>query len=186
MIAEPLSKYPVIETLTNYVSQTQGANFNIGVDCIVYRDGKDSIGWHADDTQGEDRVLSLIVHSEHRRQPRVLKIISNDAKEKNPQVGDEEIWLYPGIGDAYEMDGTMQKSYVHSLPKAQSKYESGRRFALIFRSGEEKVLSGTNCEKVTDLAPSDPVEYKFGPMASELKEGGCYTKDELVAMGAHR
>ncbi len=26
---------------------------NIGVDLIVYKDGSDSIGWHADDTQGK-------------------------------------------------------------------------------------------------------------------------------------
>ena len=137
MIAEPLSNYPEIDCLTNYVSQTQGATFNIGVDCIVYRDGKDSIGWHADDTQGEDKVLSLIVHSEHRKQPRVVKI---KPKWEDPQIGDEEIHLYPGIGDAYEMDGNMQTNYVHSLPKVLSKHESGCRFALIFFwNGEEKI-----------------------------------------------
>lgn len=29
-----------------------GFKFNIGVDLLVYRDGRDSCGWHADDTQG--------------------------------------------------------------------------------------------------------------------------------------
>lgn len=27
--------------------------WGIGVDLIIYKDGEDSIGWHADDTQGE-------------------------------------------------------------------------------------------------------------------------------------
>ena len=75
------------------------------------------------------KVLSLIIHSEHWKQPCVVMI---KPKWKDPQIGDEEIHLCPGIGDAYKMDGNMQTNYVHSLPKVLSKHESGRRFALIF------------------------------------------------------
>ena len=76
------------------------------------------------------KVLSLIIHSEHQKQPGVVKI---KPKWKDPQIGDEEIHLCPGIGDAYEMvDCNMQTNYVHSLPKVLSKHESGCRFALIF------------------------------------------------------
>jgi hypothetical protein len=31
--------------------------WGIGVDLIVYKDGEDSIGWHADDTQGKHWLL---------------------------------------------------------------------------------------------------------------------------------
>ena len=42
---------------------------------------------------------------------------------------------YPSDGDAYDMDGEMQLSYEHCLPKKSK--NSSHRFAIVFRNGEE-------------------------------------------------
>jgi alkylated DNA repair dioxygenase AlkB len=60
-IAEGL---PVISNFAEKMAFKFGlcnSQWNIGCHLVIYRDGKDSINWHADDTQEEDMVLSLTV-----------------------------------------------------------------------------------------------------------------------------
>ena len=184
MIAEPISKYPMMHDLYRHVCQKQGTCFNIGVDCIIYRDGQDSIGWHADDTQNEDTVLSLIVDSDPVR---VVKIKSKVPKDcEHPKIGAEEIKLFPRAGDAYVMDGKMQDNYVHCLPKMSPNKGSGRRLTLIFRSGDEQVVASSKFTVAHDTSPSKKsVCYAFGSMNDVLVEGAVHTKQELVNVGAH-
>ena len=47
-------------------SRKFGAPWNVGVDVVCYRDGRDSCGWHADDTQGETLVRSRARLDERR------------------------------------------------------------------------------------------------------------------------
>jgi len=108
MLAHPMCDFKAIERVDEYVAEFFQTDFNIGVDALCYRDGKDHIGFHADDTQGEDIVVSLTVESLCQR---VLRI-----KPKGDAcVGDEQIDLFPCAGDDYSMDGNMQCHYLHSL-----------------------------------------------------------------------
>lgn len=205
MKAKPIKDYPAIHAMSQHVSQTLDADFNIGVDVIVYRDGTERIGWHADDSQGENRIFCLVVESSSIPEARPLKIrcnsgYSSTAKKGNRterlEEGDEEVELYPMAGDGYEMDGIVQQHYVHSLPAEtvtiQKQHDSdgsgGRRFALIFRQGaEKKVLqdSGTVMASITPVSKV-PMVYTFGDMDSVLKLGESYFKSDLVKWGAHR
>jgi hypothetical protein len=182
MLAHPLSDFKTIEQVDEYVGDLFRTDFNIGVDALCYRDGKDHIGFHADDTQGEDIVVSLTVESLCQR---VLRI-----KPKGDVcVGDEQIDLFPCAGDGYSMDGHMQCHYLHSLRKAGSakKVAEGRRFALIFRNGEEASIGKDTGKQVENLTPdpNGPVEYSFGAIGC-VQQGQEYTKSDLVASGAHR
>jgi hypothetical protein len=182
MLAHPISDFKAIERVDEYVADFFHTDFNIGVDALCYRNGKDHIGFHADDTQGEDIVVSLTVESLCQR---VLRI-----KPKGDAcVGDEQIDLFPCAGDGYSMDGNMQCHYVHSLRKAGSakNVAEGRRFALIFRNGEEASVGKDTGKQVDSLKPdpNGPVEYSFGAIGC-VQQGQEYTKSELVASGAHR
>ena len=77
------------------------SNWNIGVNPVLYRDGKDKMGYHADDDQGETKILTVVVESPSS--PRRVRIKVKGSHEL--EHGDEELELYLGAGDAYEMDG---------------------------------------------------------------------------------
>jgi hypothetical protein len=182
MLAHPISDFKAIERVDEYVEDLVQKDFNIGVDALCYRDGKDYIGFHADDTQGEDVVVSLTVESLCQR---VLRI-----KPKGKAcVGDERIDLFPCAGDGYSMDGNMQSHYLHSLRKAGSGNDvaEARRFALIFRNGKEASVGKDTGKQVESLTPdpSGPVEYSFGAIGC-VQQGQEYTKSDMVASGAHR
>jgi alkylated DNA repair dioxygenase AlkB len=110
--------------------------WNIGCHLVIYRDGKDSISWHADDTQGEDLILSLTVDTPHD-----TRSICFQPSNDTPLVsGDEQIELYPIPGDAYSMDGQVQHGYVHAMLKVNklNQQNQSRRMAIIFRNGIPK------------------------------------------------
>ena len=81
-------------------------SFNIGAHVVCYRDGNDSIGWHADDTQGETLIFSVVLSSHNCTRSVKVRPSKNKASAYNKlQDGDEEIILSVGERDAYLMDG---------------------------------------------------------------------------------
>jgi hypothetical protein len=61
MKALPIHFVPEVATYATELAkvyQLPQDQWDIGVDLIIYRDGDDSIGWHADDTQGKHQRLS--------------------------------------------------------------------------------------------------------------------------------
>jgi len=182
MRAQPISQVPAISTyaaelatLYNLPNQT----WDIGVDCIIYRDGHDSIGWHADDSQGESIILCVVIahspscssnNSKSRTgdfdssnncgnniPPRSVHIRPKNnihgKKKKSKchlQEGDEEIQLYTHEGDGYEMDGYMQYNYEHCVPKKC--IDTSHRFVLIFRHGNVASVPIDSGVALTELA----------------------------------
>jgi len=136
MKAKPLSKLPKIYQLSQKLAEQLGIEhgWNIGADLLAYRDGNDSINWHADDTQQESIVLTLVVAAEGATRTVCVK-------PKNiPRKGDEQIEMYPIPGDGYQMDGGMQAGYLHGILKQHSTSEQqpqSRRLAIVFRHGKE-------------------------------------------------
>jgi alkylated DNA repair dioxygenase AlkB len=104
MKALPLSLMPTVESLASlfaHLFKIEDQNWGIGVDVLLYRNNRDAIGWHADDTQDESIILSVTIGSPES--PRCVKI---EPKTDDYKDGDERIELYPRVGDAYTMDGT--------------------------------------------------------------------------------
>lgn len=85
-------------------------------------------------TKGESVVLCVVVDAPG--EPRPIHIRPNK-RVKPLSNGDEEIQLYIGEGDGYDMDGIMQAGYEHCLPK---KVNTAHRFALIFKQGNEAIV----------------------------------------------
>lgn len=99
--------------------------------------------------EGESVILCIVVDAPG--QPRPIHVRPN--KRVNPLAdGDEEIQLFIGEGDGYDMDGLMQNGYEHCLPKRNG--DSSHRFVLIFRHGIEARVS-----KDTGVALADMSKY---------------------------
>ena len=186
MANHPLQSLPVISDVAAKLAsefKLENSEWNIGCNLILYRNGKDSISWHADDTQGEDVVLSLTVESP----PDPRTICFQPANTMELQMGDEQIELYPIAGDAYSMDGIVQAGYVHAMLKVTeaTQIEAGKRMSIIFRNGIPKKCDADSGRKVDSLAaPCPTAQYTFGAMG--LIEGECYSKDFLFNGKAHQ
>ncbi|GMH83199.1 hypothetical protein TrST_g5124 [Triparma strigata] len=141
----PIDLVPEFETLArDFATSFSLPNniWSIGVDLVVYRDGKDSIGWHADDTQNESCVLAVVIESEGERPV----CIRPSKKARALMDGDEEVELYVKEGDGYELDAGCQAGYEHSLPKKRD--VKARRMIAIFRQGTVKEVeadTGSPC-----------------------------------------
>jgi hypothetical protein len=183
--SNPLETLPVISKLAEKMAFKFGlhnSQWNIGCHLVIYRDGKDSINWHADDTQGEDMVLSLTVDGPDDTRA----ICFQPANTKELQDLDEQIELFPRPGDAYSMDAGVQHGYVHAMLKTpKGDYENGKRMAIIFRNGLQKHNMEDNGKIVEDYKPRTRVQYIFGGMLNVLTEGECYSREALMDMGAH-
>jgi hypothetical protein len=130
MESHPLYSLLVISDVADNLAscfQIENNQWNIGCHLVIYQDGKDSINWHADNTQGEDAVVSLTVESP----PDAKTICFQPANDVPLQEEDEQIELFPISGNAYSMDGAVQHGYVHAMLKTRHGI-SGRRMAIIF------------------------------------------------------
>ena len=105
MKALPLNKAPPVEKLAARLGmefELPNNDWNIGVDLLLYRDGKDKMGYHADDTQGEQLILTVVVETDERR---VFKVRPKKHKHENYRHGDENVELVVRQGDGYRMNG---------------------------------------------------------------------------------
>ncbi len=108
MKSKPLSQNNNINELASDLAKKcniSNNEWNIGVDLIIYRNGHDSIGWHADDTQGEDVILTVVVETDPRR---TVMIRPKKKKNEKYQNGDEIVELIVEQGCAYKMDSKLQ------------------------------------------------------------------------------
>lgn len=112
------------------------------------------------------------------------------------QEGDEFIELQLRPGDAYEMNGQMQESYSHCVPKvcrdnsnnqgvtdANAESECYRRISVVLRTGQQTSFKRDSGEACVDLSPRGRITYQFGHI-TELEEGCLYTRRELKKMKA--
>lgn len=112
---------PILE-LADRVAVLTGQRFN-SVLCNYYRNGQDSMGWHADDEHelGTNPVIASVSLGARRR---------FDFKPKPKTAGEKHsIWLESG--SCLLMGGDLQHHWVHQIPKTKSIHEP--RINLTFR-----------------------------------------------------
>ena len=196
MKAQPIDLVPEVASYAKELAKMYNLpneQWDIGVDLIVYRDGDDSIGWHADDTQDESVVLCVVVDAPG--EPRPVHIRPNK-RAKQLSEGDEEIQLHIGEGMGYDMDGVMQHGYEHSLPKRRD--NNSHRFVLIFRhgrttpvyedSGKAICKPGVDYESLVSLISQvrvKPPLVSFGHIEG-VSEGMLFSRRCLYSNNAHR
>ena len=201
MKARPLSNLPHVQEVSEKLKSISDViSWNIGVDIVAYRDGHDSIGFHADDDQGEQLIFTALFNhpAKHRRVLFKCKPRSKDggkdnnnrrrsSSKPNPLDGDEEIELLLGAGDAYSMDGRVQCSYVHGVPKEEIFVGDGDalRFAMVCRLGTFTKYTKDSGQKIDNLQPRAIIPQTFGQIKG-LEEGKLYARSKLQAIGAHR
>jgi len=100
------------------VAEYDDAPFNLAL-VQLYRDGKDSIGWHSDD---ETDLIDSTIASVSMGAPRVFRFRRKDdhAKALNLTLSNELI----------VMRGTTQQYWEHCVPKSSA---SGQRLNITFR-----------------------------------------------------
>lgn len=186
MKALPLQIAPPIENLSKSLGRRFNVNngiWNIGVDLILYRDGKDRIGWHADDTQGEQIILTVAIETDPKR---IVQVRPKNGKNECYEDGDELIELIVNQGDAYSMDSTMQHHYEHCVP-AKPECNSKRK-VLVFRHSKKNICIEDN-GKVTSVTQQAcrPKRIWHGHPAEEsnVSVGALYSRVELSDLNLH-
>ncbi|TNN79928.1 Alpha-ketoglutarate-dependent dioxygenase alkB 3 [Liparis tanakae] len=122
--------HPLLLTLRAAVEQASGRSFN-SLMCNLYRDGRDSIGWHSDDEAalGDGPTIASVSLGDTR----VFALRKIPPPEEN---GDftyvEQIRVPLSHGTLLVMDGAVQDDWQHQVAKEY--HDRGPRINLTFRT----------------------------------------------------
>lgn len=114
MKARPLKTMPCIKELSDEMEKLcrkkkdniDTTFWNVGVNPIVYRDGRDSIGYHSDNDQGEKLILTVVLSSPVAASRKIrIKEKKDEAKKAHNGEIEVEVELCLDAGDIYSMDG---------------------------------------------------------------------------------
>ena len=114
-----LRAVPLLDDMRRALSTRYAVAFTSG-GANLYRDGRDSVAWHA------DRIPKEIVDP-------IVAIVSLGAPRRfllRPKVGGASVRLRPGPGDLLVTGGTAQRTWEHTVPKVAS---AGPRISITFR-----------------------------------------------------
>jgi alkylated DNA repair dioxygenase AlkB len=115
---EPLP-HPALDIIGRNLDQQLGVRLS-GPACNYYRDGHDSVAWHADRELLELTDTRIAIVTLGARRPFLLR----------PKGGGKSRDLAPASGDLFVMGGACQMRWEHAVPK--SKY-SGPRVSCSWR-----------------------------------------------------
>ena len=118
---DPKAWPPMLAELRERLEAHCGASFN-SVLCNAYRDGRDSMGWHADDEPelGPQPLIASLNFGATRR----FRI--------RPRGGGASVGLELDPGSLLIMSGRSQADYQHAVPKTRRPV--GPRINLTFRN----------------------------------------------------
>lgn len=116
---QPLNWHPAVLAIKDLIEKTTGSKFNV---CLLnfYRNGRDSLSWHSDNEKefGEDPTIASLTLGSQRD----FMIRRNVDRQK---------WIWKlGPGDLLIMSGTVQKLFMHAIPK---RAKADERINLTFR-----------------------------------------------------
>lgn len=120
VLLKPLAWTTELLELRSLLESTTGYHFNI-VLCNRYRDGRDSVGWHADNEPSmglQPAIASLSLGATRKFQLR-------------PRTGGKSVNFWLEHGSLLLMQPGCQEDWVHQLPKTSKPV--GERINLTFR-----------------------------------------------------
>lgn len=114
--------HDIIQGIRGRLENVSGV-FYEGCFLNYYRDGSDSIGWHADDDPAIDHTkpIAVVTLGDGRRLEYKLK-----------EPGSHPVGQFLAGGSLFVMKPGMQQTHFHRIPKTDR--ESGERISLTFRS----------------------------------------------------
>lgn len=119
---EPRPWTPALESIRARIDALTGCTFN-SVLLNLYRDGRDGMGWHADD------------EPELGREPVIASVSLGAARRfclRHRRLKDRRLDVSLGDGSLLLMAGTTQHHWLHAVPKTAAPV--GARINLTFRS----------------------------------------------------
>lgn len=125
----PAPWHPRVDELRRLLAQRTGIPFNTAL-VNLYRDGRDSVAWHADDEPelGERPTIASLSLGETRR---------FQVKERAAPGERGRSWDIPlDAGTLLVMSGDSQRNYLHAVPKTSAKV--GPRINITFRQVVER------------------------------------------------
>ena len=96
-----------------------------GPGCNYYRDGRDSVAWHADRELRDLEDTRIAIVTLGARRPFLIRGFDKRQKSRN---------LAPGSGDLIVMGGAAQMHWQHAVPKTK---HSGPRISCTWRAALE-------------------------------------------------
>jgi len=113
--------HPALAEIREQLEALLGVGLH-GPGCNYYRDGRDSVAWHADRELRdlEDTRIAIVTLGAMR--PFLLRQIGGGGKSRN---------LAPASGDLLVMGGACQTRWQHSVPKTK---HSGPRISITWRA----------------------------------------------------
>ena len=130
----PLPWHPALQQLRQRIDSFTRLNFN-AVLANAYRDGRDSMGWHADDEPElgpRPAVASLSLGAERRFRLR--------ARQRSGDGQRESLGLVLAHGSLLLMKPGCQERYQHALPRTRKPVDL--RINLTFRRVVSRVVPG--------------------------------------------
>ncbi len=118
---EPLPWMPTLQRMREAVETLTAHRYN-SVLLNLYRDGRDGMGWHADDEDelGPEPAIASVSLGATRR-----------FKLRHRRSGQPPVTVDLSHGDVLLMAGGTQRAYVHAVPKTERPV--GERINLTFR-----------------------------------------------------
>ena len=166
--------------------QDDACFWNIGVNPVLYRNGRDKMGKHADDDQGESLICTAVVQGSRK-----FVVEPAAAKPQRQEVDFKlELWLQPG--DVYLMNGEMQQHYVHSVPtqkdlvpeQQQQQQQQQQAGQVSNPNTEEEIVTTTTATTTTTTPASVPrmvLVFRRGILKRFARDTGeVVTGDPLV------
>ncbi|HEY3831378.1 MAG TPA: alpha-ketoglutarate-dependent dioxygenase AlkB [Acidimicrobiia bacterium] len=111
--------HPAFGTMTKHLEAGLGVRLPT-VGCNYYRDGDDSVAWHADRELRELGDTRIAIVTLGARRPFLIR----------PKGGGRSVDVAPAAGDLLVMGGACQMGWEHSVPKKRS---SGPRISCSWR-----------------------------------------------------
>jgi hypothetical protein len=115
MNGEPLKELPLVDEIANSLNKICSVEkWNVGVNVVYYRDGKDRLGFHSDDTQGESMICVVIPSSPQG----AWRVVIQTNRNKGPDFldCDEQFELFLRAGDGNDMDGKFSLNILQYTP----------------------------------------------------------------------
>lgn len=135
----------ILEELRLVLSARYDVAFD-SVGCNLYRNGRDSVAWHADRIEREivDPVIALISLGEPR--PFLLR-------PRPPRAGGRSVRFVLGRGDLLVTSGPATRNWEHSVPKV---VHAGPRISVAFRHGlDPRAYAGKRTRPALEV-PGEP------------------------------
>jgi hypothetical protein len=128
MLSVSMNHFPHASELIDNVSAFFGVDryfWTCGCHIVLFRNGHDKIGRHADHTQGETDIFTVVLQCDH-----------DHVVHFTPMKGEQHLpsfQLYLHTGDCYYMNGELQKRYEHWVSRTPGVTES--HVVMVFRRG---------------------------------------------------